>query len=69
MIPLITKCNELQVGECLSRQGTYSLPALNGSGEATPVTLFEFALKMPKYPFLLLASAGDIQRSARTKTV
>ena len=69
MKPLIEKCENMAVGECLAREGVFSLPPLYGTGPPTDIKIFEFALKMPKYPFLLLATAGDIRNSNRMKHV
>lgn len=67
--PLIDACQDMAVGQCVSREGVLSLPSLYGSGPPTDIVMFEFALKMPEYPFLLLATAGDIHRSNRIKHV
>lgn len=61
-------CESLAIGEFASRKGTYILPALDDiNASPMPITMFEFALQMPKHTLMLLATAGDLRRSLRTK--
>lgn len=68
-LALKNACDGLQVGEFKSRKGTYQCPPLSGDGPPASVTLFQFALRMPQYPFMMLATTGDLQRSRRIRTV